>query len=102
MCQEREHLLPLAEEGFDLAGVHFADVNGKGCVRVLTNFYSAPAPVGTEVQAKVHAAYVEICIRAKASPAMIDVLEGSNKCSNWSTIWTRSARSRGLSPARPH
>ena len=23
MCQEREHLLPLAEEGFDLAAVHF-------------------------------------------------------------------------------
>lgn len=66
MCQEREHLLPLAEEGFDLAGVHFADVNGKGCVRVLTNFYSAPVPVGTEVQAKVHAAYVEIWHKGKS------------------------------------
>lgn len=66
MCQEREHLLPLAEEGFDLAGVHFAGVNGKGCVRVLTNFYSAPAPVGTEVQAKVHAAYVEIWHKGKS------------------------------------
>ena len=66
MCQEREHLLPLVEEGFDLAGVHFGDVNGKGCVRVLTNFYSAPAPVGTEVQAKVHAAYVEIWHKGKS------------------------------------
>jgi len=66
MCQEREHLLPLAEEGFDLAAVPFPSVDGKGCVRVLTHFYSAPAPVGTEVQVKVHAAYVEIWHRGKS------------------------------------
>ncbi len=41
MCQEREYLLPLAKEGFDLAAVYFPSVDGKGCVRVLTNFYSA-------------------------------------------------------------
>jgi hypothetical protein len=35
-------------------------VNGSGCVKVLTNFYSVPVPVGVEVQAKVHSAYVEI------------------------------------------
>lgn len=57
---EREHLLPLAAEGFDLAGVHFPRVNGSGCVPVLTNFYSVPRPVGTEVEAKVYASYVEI------------------------------------------
>jgi hypothetical protein len=60
MTLEREHLRALAEEGFDLASVHFPQVNGSGCVRVLTNFYSAPVPVGMEVQAKVHSAYVEI------------------------------------------
>src|SRR5580704_5194109 len=60
MTVEREHLRGLAEEGFDLASVHFPQVNGSGCVRVLTNFYSAPVPVGMEVQAKVHSAYVEI------------------------------------------
>lgn len=60
MCQEREHLLPLAEEGFELASTHFPKVNGSGCVRVLTNYYSVPAPVGREVQAKVYAAHVEI------------------------------------------
>ena len=60
MCQEREYLLPLAKEGFDLAAVHFPKVNAKGCVRVLTNFYSAPAPVGAAVQVKVHASSVEI------------------------------------------
>jgi hypothetical protein len=60
MHLEREHLRVLAEEGFDLAAVHFPHVNASGCVRVLTNFYSVPLPVGLEVQAKVHSAYVEI------------------------------------------
>lgn len=60
MNVEPEHLLPLAPEGFDLAGIHFPRVNGSGCVRVLTNFYSVPLPVGTAVQAKVYASYVEI------------------------------------------
>lgn len=60
MLSEREYLLPLAVEGFDLAGVHFPMVNGSGCVNVLTNFYSAPLPVGTRTRVKVHAAYVEI------------------------------------------
>jgi hypothetical protein len=58
MCTEREHLLPLAAEGFELASTHFPEVNGSSCVRVLKNFYSAPAPVGREVQAKVYASAV--------------------------------------------
>jgi hypothetical protein len=60
MHTEREHLRTLAEEGFDLAAVHFPHVNASGCIRVLTNFYSAPLPVGVEVQAKVYSTYVEI------------------------------------------
>lgn len=60
MHLEREHLLALAREGFQLAGVHFPCVNAQGTVKVLTNFYSAPLPVGVEVQAKVYAANVEI------------------------------------------
>ncbi len=59
MCLEREHLLPLATEGFQLASVHFPMVNSSRCARVLTNFYSVPAPVGCEVQAHVYAAEVE-------------------------------------------
>lgn len=59
MCLEREHLLPLAEEGFQLASIHFPTVNSSRCARVLTNFYSVPAPVGCEVLAKVYAAKVE-------------------------------------------
>ena len=60
MLVEREHLLPLAAEGFDLAALHFPHVNQSGCVKVLTNFYSTPLPVGTRVTAKVYSAYVEI------------------------------------------
>jgi len=60
MAIEREHLRPLAEEGFDLAAVSFPKVNSSGTVNVLTNFYSAPLPPGTPVAAKTYAAYVEI------------------------------------------
>lgn len=60
MIAEREHLLPLVEEGFDLASLHFPQINASGCVKVLTNFYSAPLPVGTSVEAKAHSSYVEI------------------------------------------
>ena len=41
MLIEREHLLPLAPEGFDLASLHSPEIDGSGCARVLTNFYSA-------------------------------------------------------------
>jgi transposase len=57
---EREHLLPLAEEGVDLAQTSFPTVNGLGCAKVLTNTYSVPLPAGTQVQAKVYASTVEL------------------------------------------
>jgi hypothetical protein len=60
MLIEREHLRPLAVEGFELASLHFPTVNGSGCAKALTNFYSVPLPVGTEVVVKVYSAYVEI------------------------------------------
>ena len=60
MCLEGEYLLPKAEEGFPLAPLHFPTVNASGCVKVLTNFYSVLASAGSQVQAKVFAAYVEI------------------------------------------
>jgi hypothetical protein len=65
MIVEREHLLPLATAGFDLASLHFPTVNGSGCAKALTNLYSAPLPVGTEVVVKVYSAYVEIWHQAK-------------------------------------
>jgi hypothetical protein len=57
---EREHLLPLAEEGMDLARITFPIVNSLGCVKVLTNCYSVPLPAGTQVQAKSYASTVEL------------------------------------------
>ena len=43
MIAERAHLLPLAEQNFELAELSFPRVDGLGCVRVRTNLYSAPA-----------------------------------------------------------
>ena len=57
---ERQHLLPLAREGFDLVEVSFGKVNGLGCVKVRTNAYSAPLAPGTKAQIKLTAATVEV------------------------------------------
>ena len=57
---EREHLLPLAAEGFELAETSFPAVDGKGCVKVRTNRYSTPLRPGTRTQAKLLPAYVEV------------------------------------------
>jgi transposase len=57
---ERPHLLPLATEGFDLAEVSFPTVDGLGCVRVRTNFYSVPVRAGTQVEARVYPTQVEV------------------------------------------
>lgn len=57
---ERDHLLPLAEAGFDLVEVSFPTVNSLGCVRVKTNAYSVPARAGTTVEVRLTAAAVAI------------------------------------------
>jgi transposase len=57
---EREHLLPLAPEGMDLAQTTFPMVNSSSCAKVLTNAYSAPLKAGTKVQAKIYASTVEL------------------------------------------
>jgi transposase len=57
---EREHLLPMVEEGFDLADLSFPVVDGSGCVRVKRNWYSTPLRPGTKVRAKASAGSVEI------------------------------------------
>jgi transposase len=59
MTIEREQLLPLAKEGFDLAAVSHPEIDHNLCAKVRTNFYSVPVPVGTHVTAKLYAAYVE-------------------------------------------
>ncbi len=57
---ERELLLPLEGEGFELAEISFPTVDSKGCVKVRTNCYSTPLKPGARPQAKLLPAYVEI------------------------------------------
>jgi hypothetical protein len=58
MAVERDHLLALPAEGFDLAEISFPIVDGGGCVR--TNTYSTPVHPGIAVQVKVYPAHLEV------------------------------------------
>jgi hypothetical protein len=84
---EREHLLPLATEGADLAQTSFPTVNGLGCVKVLTNTYSVPLPAGAQVQAKAYASTLRCGMRADAWPDMSAATGGNNRSSIWSITW---------------
>lgn len=57
---EREHLLALPAEGFELAETSFPVVDSKGCVKVRTNWYSTPLKPGTQARVKLLPAYVEV------------------------------------------
>ncbi len=57
---EREHLMALPAEGFELAETSFPMVDGKGCVKVRTNCYSTPLKPGTHAHVKLLPAYVEV------------------------------------------
>lgn len=67
MGLERPHLLPLAVEGFPLTEHSWARVDGKGCVKVKGNWYSAPLAAGTEVRTAVSAVQVALY----AGPALV-------------------------------
>ena len=56
---EKEHLLALPAEDFDLAEVSFPRVDQAGCAKVRTNFYSVPLKSGTVVEARVYSSVVE-------------------------------------------
>jgi transposase len=58
--REREHLLPLAEQGFELTEVCFPQVDGLGCVRVRTNLYSVPRDPGQTVEVRLYPSWVEV------------------------------------------
>jgi len=60
MEQERPHLLPLAEERFALEEILYPVVDGKGCVRVKTNWYSTPLDAGVRAMVKVWPSEVEV------------------------------------------
>jgi len=48
-----------------VTALNSAQQQQSGCVKVLTNFYSVPALVGREVQAKAYATHVEIWLEGK-------------------------------------
>jgi hypothetical protein len=54
MIEEGGHLLPLAEQGFELAELSLPGVDGLGCVRVRTNLYSVPAAPGRTVEVRLY------------------------------------------------
>jgi hypothetical protein len=60
MDEERRYLLPLAEEGFELEETLFPVVDGKGCVRVKTNWYSTPLRPGVTAMVRVWPARIEV------------------------------------------
>ncbi len=60
MEQERPCLLPLAEEGFELEETLFPVVDGKGCVRVKTNWYSTPLQPGVRAMVRVWPTRIEV------------------------------------------
>ena len=60
LSAERAHLLPLAEQDFDLAEVSFPRVDGLGCVRVRTNLYSVPAAPGQTIEARLYPNHLEL------------------------------------------
>jgi len=59
LLTEKEHLLPLPAEDFELAEVSFPRVDHSGCAKVRTNFYSVPLKPGSIVEARVYSSVVE-------------------------------------------
>ena len=59
LLTEKEHLLPLPADDFELAEVSFPHVDKSGCAKVRTNFYSVPLKSGSIVEARVYSSVVE-------------------------------------------
>jgi transposase len=60
MLEERSALLPMAEEGFDLADHLEARVDAKSCVQAKTNWYSTPLRPGMRARVRLLPAVVEV------------------------------------------
>jgi transposase len=59
LLTEKQHLLPLAAETFELAEVSYPRVDQTGCAKVRTNSYSVPLKAGSLVEARVYSTTVE-------------------------------------------
>lgn len=60
LVQERDHLLPLPKEGYDLATRHDSLVDAKGCIKANLVWYSTPLRVGTKAQVVVLPSYIQV------------------------------------------
>lgn len=60
MATERDHLLPCAAEGFDLADIAFPIADKQGCVAVRTNHYSVLVRAGTRIEAGIYPTHVDL------------------------------------------
>jgi hypothetical protein len=78
LAQERDHLLALPGEGFDLAVTHTTKVDAKGCVKAHLNWYSTPLRVGTKAQ---------VC----ALPSAIEVWSGGSRVATHERCYERGA-----------
>jgi len=87
MLAEREHLLPLADEGFDLAALHFPQINQSGCVKVLTNFYSTPLPVEPRSRPRSTRLMLRSGTVGIAWRSMNVATSAISRCWNWIIIW---------------
>ena len=59
LITQKEHLLSLPADDFELAEVSFPRVDQAGCAKVRTNFYSVPLKSGSIVEARVYSSVVE-------------------------------------------
>jgi hypothetical protein len=60
LVEERDHLLPLPREGFDLAESHAGLVDAKGCVKTHLNWYSTALRAGTKAQVRALPSSIEV------------------------------------------
>jgi len=114
---EQDHLLPVAETGFDLAEVSFPVVNASGCITVRTNAYSVPLRPGslsaplTSLRGIGHGRWCRPAstrpisrsgMTVSVSPVMSAVIAAGSRFSTSITISTCSSASRGrwLAPSR--
>ncbi len=65
LVQERDHLLPLPKEGYDLAETNESLVDGKGCVKTHLVWYSTPLRPGSKAQVRALPSSIEVWYSGK-------------------------------------
>ncbi len=65
LVEEREHLLPLQKEGFDLAETSESLIDGKGCVKAHQSWYSTPLRPGNKAHVRALPSSIEVWYAGK-------------------------------------